>query len=106
MCVCVRARVRGLCAHAFFLESPQGPGDSLGISLAGGVGSPHDNAPLFIAAMDTNGLAAKTQQLQVGKCHVKCVCVCACVPKSHCWDSSAIYIQAILLLSKFKKSLS
>uniref|UniRef100_A0A7N6AGE2 PDZ domain-containing protein n=1 Tax=Anabas testudineus TaxID=64144 RepID=A0A7N6AGE2_ANATE len=41
--------------------SPQGRSDSLGISVAGGVGSPHGNAPLFIAAMDTNGLAAKTQ---------------------------------------------
>ncbi|XP_034543586.1 multiple PDZ domain protein [Notolabrus celidotus] len=44
----------------------KGPFDSLGISVAGGVGSPHDNIPLFIAAMDTNGLAAKTQQLQTG----------------------------------------
>ncbi|XP_059192636.1 multiple PDZ domain protein [Centropristis striata] len=44
----------------------KGPCDSLGISVAGGVGSPHDNVPLFIAAMDTNGLAAKTQQLQTG----------------------------------------
>ncbi|XP_070712653.1 multiple PDZ domain protein [Pempheris klunzingeri] len=44
----------------------KGPCDSLGIGLAGGVGSPHDNAPLFIATMDTNGLAAKTQQLQTG----------------------------------------
>ncbi|XP_029356636.1 multiple PDZ domain protein [Echeneis naucrates] len=42
------------------------PCDSLGISVAGGVGSPHGNVPLFIAAMDTNGLAAKTQQLQTG----------------------------------------
>lgn len=46
--------------------SPQGPCDSLGISVAGGVASPHGNVPLFIATMDTNGLAAKTQQLQVG----------------------------------------
>ncbi|XP_055368173.1 multiple PDZ domain protein isoform X3 [Betta splendens] len=44
----------------------KGPCDSLGISVAGGVGSPHGNVPLFIAAMDTNGLAAKTQQLQAG----------------------------------------
>nr|XP_046268635.1 multiple PDZ domain protein [Scatophagus argus] len=44
----------------------KGPCDSLGITVAGGVGSPHDNVPLFIAAMDTNGLAAKTQQLQTG----------------------------------------
>ncbi|XP_041641247.1 multiple PDZ domain protein [Cheilinus undulatus] len=57
-----------------FQESPgikkviikKGPFDSLGISVAGGVGSPHDNVPLFIATMDTNGLAAKTQQLQTG----------------------------------------
>ncbi|XP_070836711.1 multiple PDZ domain protein [Chaetodon trifascialis] len=44
----------------------KGPHDALGISVAGGVGSPHDNVPLFIATMDTNGLAAKTQQLQTG----------------------------------------
>ncbi|XP_069553515.1 multiple PDZ domain protein [Brachyistius frenatus] len=44
----------------------KGPCDSLGISVAGGVGSPHGNVPLFIATMDTNGLAAKTQQLQTG----------------------------------------
>ncbi|XP_049900116.1 multiple PDZ domain protein [Epinephelus moara] len=44
----------------------KGPCDSLGISVAGGVGSPHDNVPLFIATMDTNGLAAKTQKLQTG----------------------------------------
>uniref|UniRef100_A0A667XQ12 PDZ domain-containing protein n=1 Tax=Myripristis murdjan TaxID=586833 RepID=A0A667XQ12_9TELE len=46
--------------------SPQGACDSLGISVAGGVGSPHGNVPLFIAAMDTDGLAAKTHQLQTG----------------------------------------
>ncbi|KAF3852175.1 hypothetical protein F7725_005530 [Dissostichus mawsoni] len=34
--------------------------------VAGGMGSPHDNVPLFIATMDTNGLAAKTRQLQIG----------------------------------------
>ncbi|XP_029910798.1 multiple PDZ domain protein [Myripristis murdjan] len=44
----------------------KGACDSLGISVAGGVGSPHGNVPLFIAAMDTDGLAAKTHQLQTG----------------------------------------
>uniref|UniRef100_A0A8C2YW52 PDZ domain-containing protein n=1 Tax=Cyclopterus lumpus TaxID=8103 RepID=A0A8C2YW52_CYCLU len=43
-----------------------GPCDSLDLSVAGGAGSPHDNVPLFIATMDTDGLAAKTHQLQVG----------------------------------------
>ncbi|KAM7419146.1 hypothetical protein PAMA_016323 [Pampus argenteus] len=43
----------------------KGQCNSLGISVAGGVGSPHGDIPLFIATMDTNGLAAKTQQLQV-----------------------------------------
>ncbi|XP_017281302.1 multiple PDZ domain protein [Kryptolebias marmoratus] len=42
------------------------PCDNLGISLSGGLGSPHGNVPLFIATMDTNGLAAKTQELQTG----------------------------------------
>ncbi|XP_037530276.1 multiple PDZ domain protein [Nematolebias whitei] len=44
----------------------KGPCDNLGISLAGGHGSPHGNVHLFIATMDTNGLAAKTQKLQTG----------------------------------------
>ncbi|KAM9818273.1 multiple PDZ domain protein-like isoform 8-T8 [Syngnathus typhle] len=44
----------------------KGPRDSLGIALAGGVGSPHGNVPLFIATMDTSGSAAKTQQLKLG----------------------------------------
>lgn len=56
--------------YNLFVISPQGPSDSLGISVAGGVGSPHGNVPLFIATMDTNGLAAKTQKLQVGSVHV------------------------------------
>lgn len=45
--------------------SPQSPYDTLGITLAGGVGSPHGNIPVFIASMDTNGLAAKTLKLKV-----------------------------------------
>uniref|UniRef100_A0A3Q2DF82 PDZ domain-containing protein n=1 Tax=Cyprinodon variegatus TaxID=28743 RepID=A0A3Q2DF82_CYPVA len=49
------------------LISPQGPCDTLGISLAGGVGSLHGNTPLFIASMDTNGLAAKTEKLEDGR---------------------------------------
>ncbi|TNN61198.1 Multiple PDZ domain protein [Liparis tanakae] len=47
-------------------DAKQGPCDSLGISVAGGAGSPHDNVPLFIATMDTDGLASKTHQLQAG----------------------------------------
>ena len=46
--------------------SIQGPGDSLGISVAGGMASPHGDVPLFIASMETTGLAARTQKLQVG----------------------------------------
>ncbi|XP_013860327.1 multiple PDZ domain protein [Austrofundulus limnaeus] len=44
----------------------KGPCDNLGITLAGGLGSPHGNVFLFIATMDTNGLAAKTQDIQIG----------------------------------------
>ncbi|XP_028301758.1 multiple PDZ domain protein-like [Gouania willdenowi] len=45
---------------------PKGPCDSLGISVAGGVGSPHGNVPLFISMLDSDGVAAKTQKLQTG----------------------------------------
>ncbi|XP_036971893.1 multiple PDZ domain protein isoform X2 [Acanthopagrus latus] len=44
----------------------KGPHDSLGITVAGGVGSPHGNVPVFIATLDADGPAAKTQQLQTG----------------------------------------
>ncbi|XP_027874275.1 multiple PDZ domain protein [Xiphophorus couchianus] len=44
----------------------KGPCDTLGIGLAGGRSSPHGNVPLFIASMDTNGLAAKTWKLETG----------------------------------------
>uniref|UniRef100_A0A8D1TJK2 Multiple PDZ domain protein n=1 Tax=Sus scrofa TaxID=9823 RepID=A0A8D1TJK2_PIG len=44
----------------------QGPSDSLGISIAGGVGSPLGDVPIFIAMMHPNGVAAQTQKLRVG----------------------------------------
>uniref|UniRef100_A0A9J8A8W9 Multiple PDZ domain protein n=1 Tax=Cyprinus carpio carpio TaxID=630221 RepID=A0A9J8A8W9_CYPCA len=43
-----------------------GPSDSLGISIAGGVGSPLGDVPIFIAMMNPSGLAAQTQKLWVG----------------------------------------
>uniref|UniRef100_A0A8C9TIE7 Multiple PDZ domain crumbs cell polarity complex component n=1 Tax=Scleropages formosus TaxID=113540 RepID=A0A8C9TIE7_SCLFO len=52
VCVCV----------VFF----QGPTDSLGISIAGGVGSPLGDVPIFIAMMHPTGLAAQTQQIRMG----------------------------------------
>uniref|UniRef100_A0A3Q3IWZ6 Multiple PDZ domain crumbs cell polarity complex component n=1 Tax=Monopterus albus TaxID=43700 RepID=A0A3Q3IWZ6_MONAL len=46
-----------------FTKSPQ---DSLGISIAGGVGSPLGDIPIFIAMMNPIGLAAQTQKLKIG----------------------------------------
>uniref|UniRef100_A0A4W3JV72 Multiple PDZ domain protein n=1 Tax=Callorhinchus milii TaxID=7868 RepID=A0A4W3JV72_CALMI len=43
-----------------------GPNDSLGISIAGGTGSPLGDVPIFIAMMQPNGVAAQTQKLRVG----------------------------------------
>ncbi|XP_057711139.1 multiple PDZ domain protein [Corythoichthys intestinalis] len=51
---------------ARMVEFTKGPGDSLGVSIAGGVGSPLGNIPIFIAMMNPVGLAAQTQQLMVG----------------------------------------
>ncbi|XP_031449053.1 multiple PDZ domain protein isoform X2 [Phasianus colchicus] len=48
------------------IEIKKGPGDSLGVSIAGGVGSPLGDIPIFIAMMHPNGLAAHTQKLRVG----------------------------------------
>ncbi|XP_078251907.1 multiple PDZ domain protein isoform X5 [Rhinoraja longicauda] len=46
------------------VEFTKGPTDSLGISIAGGVGSPLGDVPIFIAMMQPNGVAA--QKLRVG----------------------------------------
>ncbi|XP_072114118.1 multiple PDZ domain protein isoform X5 [Mobula birostris] len=48
------------------VEFTKGPTDSLGISIAGGVGSPLGDVPIFIAMMQPNGVAAQTQKLRVG----------------------------------------
>ncbi|KAF5904626.1 multiple PDZ domain protein isoform X10, partial [Clarias magur] len=47
-------------------QGSQGPSESLGISIAGGVGSPLGDVPIFIAMMNPAGLAAQTQKLKVG----------------------------------------
>ncbi|XP_058157840.1 multiple PDZ domain protein isoform X4 [Dasypus novemcinctus] len=48
------------------IEIKKEPTDSLGISIAGGVGSPLGDVPVFIAMMHPNGVAAQTQKLRVG----------------------------------------
>ncbi|XP_070336612.1 multiple PDZ domain protein isoform X2 [Odocoileus virginianus] len=48
------------------VEIKKGPTDSLGVSIAGGVGSPLGDVPIFIAMMHPNGVAAQTQKLRVG----------------------------------------
>ncbi|XP_066224269.1 multiple PDZ domain protein isoform X2 [Saccopteryx leptura] len=48
------------------VEIKKEPPDSLGISIAGGVGSPLGDVPIFIAMMHPNGVAAQTQKLRVG----------------------------------------
>lgn len=47
------------------VEFTKGPNDSLGISIAGGVGSPLGDIPIFIAMMNPVGVAAQTQKLKV-----------------------------------------
>ncbi|XP_077572688.1 inaD-like protein isoform X2 [Stigmatopora nigra] len=44
----------------------RGAGDSLGVSIAGGRGSPLGDVPVFIAMIQDRGAAAKTQGLKVG----------------------------------------
>ncbi|XP_034359604.1 multiple PDZ domain protein isoform X3 [Arvicanthis niloticus] len=48
------------------VEIKKGPADCLGLSIAGGVGSPLGDVPIFIAMMHPNGVAAQTQKLRVG----------------------------------------
>uniref|UniRef100_A0A9L0SSD7 Multiple PDZ domain crumbs cell polarity complex component n=1 Tax=Equus caballus TaxID=9796 RepID=A0A9L0SSD7_HORSE len=47
------------------VEIKKGPTDSLGVSIAGGVGSPLGDVPVFIAMMHPNGVAAQTHKLRV-----------------------------------------
>uniref|UniRef100_A0A8C1VLV7 PATJ crumbs cell polarity complex component n=1 Tax=Cyprinus carpio TaxID=7962 RepID=A0A8C1VLV7_CYPCA len=44
----------------------QGPTDALGVSIAGGKGSPLGDIPIFIAMIQANGVAARTHRLKVG----------------------------------------
>nr|XP_023669064.1 inaD-like protein isoform X1 [Paramormyrops kingsleyae]XP_023669065.1 inaD-like protein isoform X1 [Paramormyrops kingsleyae]XP_023669066.1 inaD-like protein isoform X1 [Paramormyrops kingsleyae]XP_023669067.1 inaD-like protein isoform X1 [Paramormyrops kingsleyae] len=48
------------------VEITRGPADALGISIAGGKGSPLGDIPIFIAMIQANGMAARTHKLKVG----------------------------------------
>ncbi|XP_070689077.1 inaD-like protein [Pempheris klunzingeri] len=48
------------------VEITRGATDSLGVSIAGGKGSPLGDIPIFIAMIQANGVAAKTHRLKVG----------------------------------------
>ncbi|XP_056269795.1 inaD-like protein isoform X2 [Pseudoliparis swirei] len=48
------------------VEITRSVSDSLGVSIAGGKGSPLGDIPIFIAMIQANGVAAKTQRLKVG----------------------------------------
>ncbi|XP_035631779.1 inaD-like protein isoform X1 [Oncorhynchus keta] len=48
------------------VEITRGPTDALGISIAGGKGSPLGDIPIFVAMIQANGVAAKTHRLKVG----------------------------------------
>ncbi|XP_022614755.1 inaD-like protein [Seriola dumerili] len=48
------------------VEITRGVSDSLGVSIAGGKGSPLGDIPIFIAMIQANGVAAKTHRLKVG----------------------------------------
>ncbi|NXG47859.1 INADL protein, partial [Psilopogon haemacephalus] len=48
------------------VEITRGPNDALGISIAGGKGSPLGDIPIFIAMIQASGVAARTQRLRVG----------------------------------------
>lgn len=45
--------------------SVKGPNDALGISIAGGKGSPLGDIPIFIAMIQASGVAARTHKLKV-----------------------------------------
>ncbi|KTG06274.1 hypothetical protein cypCar_00024387 [Cyprinus carpio] len=47
------------------VEITRGPTDALGVSIAGGKGSPLGDIPIFIAMIQANGVAARTHRLKV-----------------------------------------
>uniref|UniRef100_A0A673ZZB5 PDZ domain-containing protein n=1 Tax=Salmo trutta TaxID=8032 RepID=A0A673ZZB5_SALTR len=55
-----------VCDVSLYVVLLQGPCDSLGLSVSGGVGSPHGDVPLFISTMDPAGLVARSHQIYVG----------------------------------------
>nr|XP_043877956.1 multiple PDZ domain protein isoform X3 [Solea senegalensis] len=71
------------------VELTKGPNDSLGISIAGGVGSPLGDIPIFIAMMNPIGLAAQTQKLKIGD-RIVSICGTSAEGMSH--------LQAVTLL--------
>uniref|UniRef100_A0A8C7R733 PATJ crumbs cell polarity complex component n=1 Tax=Oncorhynchus mykiss TaxID=8022 RepID=A0A8C7R733_ONCMY len=67
VCVCVCVCVAILTPAAWELACrSSGPTDALGISIAGGKGSPLGDIPIFVAMIQANGVAAKTHRLKVG----------------------------------------
>ncbi|KAM6949617.1 multiple PDZ domain protein [Aplochiton taeniatus] len=48
------------------VEFTKGASDSLGISIAGGLGSPLGDVPIYVAMMNPTGLAALTHKLKIG----------------------------------------
>ncbi|XP_055756603.1 multiple PDZ domain protein-like isoform X3 [Salvelinus fontinalis] len=64
------------------VEFTKGLTDSLGISIAGGVGSPLGDVPIFIAMMNPTGLAAQTHKLKIGDMIVS-ICGTATEGMSH-----------------------
>uniref|UniRef100_A0A674F504 Multiple PDZ domain crumbs cell polarity complex component n=1 Tax=Salmo trutta TaxID=8032 RepID=A0A674F504_SALTR len=59
-----------------------GPTDSLGISIAGGVGSPLGDVPIFIAMMNPTSLVVQTHKLKIGDIIVS-ICGTATEGMSH-----------------------
>ncbi|XP_040896942.1 inaD-like protein [Toxotes jaculatrix] len=60
------AHSTGVDAGIRTVEITRGVNDSLGVSIAGGKGSPLGDIPIFIAMIQANGVAAKTHRLKVG----------------------------------------
>ncbi|XP_044054877.1 inaD-like protein isoform X2 [Siniperca chuatsi] len=60
------ANSTGVNAGIRTVDITRGVGDSLGVSIAGGKGSPLGDIPIFIAMIQANGVAAKTHRLKVG----------------------------------------
>ncbi|XP_066547759.1 inaD-like protein isoform X3 [Amia ocellicauda] len=79
------------------VEITRGPTDALGISIAGGKGSPLGDIPIFVAMIQANGVAARTHRLKVTRCLQWLTVSLSSIPRCPCIQSWPVFQQESLV---------